>query len=300
MAFAAGGELAGAVSEFGGLGLIGGGYGDREWINKQFDIAGNRPVGCGLITWALQKQPDLLDNIIDRSPNAIFLSFGNPTVFAERIKRANIPLICQIQTVADARCAIDAGADIVIAQGSEAGGHGELRATMTLVPEVADLIAQSSVDTLICAAGGIADGRGLAAALMLGADGVLIGSRLWASTEALVHENMLNSAVSATGDETIRSSVMDIARLLEWPERYTARVLKNDFTKKWHNHTDQLIENADTESKKWTRAWQHGDTKIANTFVGEAAGLINNIEPAHIILSAILKQAENLLDKQWN
>jgi nitronate monooxygenase len=110
----------------------------------------------------------------------------------------------------------------LVAQGTEAGGHGETRATMTLVPEVADLIASRAPNVLLCAAGGIGDGRGLAAALMLGADGVLIGSRLWASDEAIVHDSMHNYAINATGDETIRSSVMDIARNLNWPERYTA------------------------------------------------------------------------------
>jgi len=100
------------------------------------------------------------------------------------------------------------------------------------VPEISDYIARHSPDTLLCAAGGIGDGRGLVAALMLGADGVLVGSRFWASQEALVHPNMLQAAIDANGDETIRSTIVDIVRGLDWPERYNARVLKNDFTEK--------------------------------------------------------------------
>ena len=86
MAFAAGGRLASAITEAGGLGLTGGGYGDAEWLSREFDIAGNRPIGCGLITWALNRQPAVLDLALSRNPKAILLSFGDPVAFASRIK----------------------------------------------------------------------------------------------------------------------------------------------------------------------------------------------------------------------
>ena len=245
MAFAAGGRLAAAVSHAGGLGLIGGAYGDGDWIDTAFRDAGNASVGCGLITWALAERGEagiaLLDTILARRPALLMLSFGDPAPFAARIRATGTRLAVQVQTVKDARRAIECGADIVIAQGAEAGGHGERRATMTLVPEIADLIATRSPETLLCAAGGIAEGRGLAAALVLGADGVLVGSRLWATVEADVHPAMHDAAIAATGDDTIRSSVMDIARHLDWPDRYTARVLKNAFTERWHDDLDGLI-----------------------------------------------------------
>lgn len=204
MAFAAGGKLAAAVSSAGGLGFIGGAYGDADWVSEQFNVASNQSVGCGFITWALKNQPDLLGRVLERNPAAVFLSFGDPAPFIDTIKSANVPVICQIQTLRDAKHAIDVGADVIIAQGSEAGGHGEKRATFTLVPEVADYIAQNAPDIILCAAGGIGDGRGLAAALMLGADGVLVGSRFWASNEALVHPKMLQAAIVADGDDTLR------------------------------------------------------------------------------------------------
>ncbi len=300
MAFAAGGALASSVSNTGGLGLLGGAYGDKDWILQQFDIASPAAVGCGLITWSLKEKPDLLSVVIEQNPKAIFLSFGNPEPFANQIRDAGIPLICQIQTMADARSALDCGADIIVAQGSEAGGHGEKRATFTLVPEVADLISSDYPQALLCAAGGIADGRGLAAALMLGADGVVIGSRFWATHEALVHPNMHNLALTANGDMTIRSSVMDIARHLNWPGRYTARVLANSFTDRWHSNIDELLKVADTEARRWSDAWINGDTDIANTFVGEAAGLVDSIVSAEECMLAIVNEAESLLGKQWN
>jgi nitronate monooxygenase len=297
MAIAAGGKLAAAVSSSGGLGLIGGGYGDEDWLSEQFDAAGSQQVGCGLITWSLAEKPHLLNLVLERNPSTIFLSFGDPAPFIATIKAAGVPVICQIQTLKDAMRAIEVGADIIVAQGTEAGGHGEKRATFTLVPEVADYIAKNAPEVLLCAAGGIADGRGLAAALMLGADGVLIGSRFWASQEALVHPNMHRAALEASGDQTIRSSVMDIARDLNWPSRYTARVLQNEFTDRWNDNIEGLIEQAAGESARWKNAWTAGDMNIANTFVGEVAGLVNSIEPAAALLHDIVSQARKLLQK---
>jgi nitronate monooxygenase len=162
---------------------------------------------------------------------------------------------------------------------------------------VADYIAANSPDVLLCAAGGIGDGRGLAAALMLGADGVVVGSRFWATREAIVHPNMHRAALEVTGDQTIRSSVMDIARDLNWPGRYTARVLKNEFTDRWNDDIEGLIEQAASESRRWTSAWAAGDTNVANTFVGEVVGLVNSIESAGALLHDIVSQAEKLLQK---
>lgn len=295
MAFAAGGALAAAVSKAGGLGLIGGAYGDEAWISDQFEAAGNQQVGCGFITWSLKQNPKLLDHVLARKPSAVFLSFGNPALFIEQIKAADIPVICQIQTLKDAKHAIDVGADIIVAQGAEAGGHGENRATFTLVPEVADYISGHAPETLLCAAGGVGDGRGLAAALMLGADGVLIGSRFWASSEALVHPNMRQAAIEANGDETIRTNVVDVVRKIDWPERYNARILRNEFSDKWHDDVDGLKVNLDAESKEWHDALALGQATIANAFVGEVVGLIKNTRPAPEILADIVSEAEMLL-----
>ncbi|MEE9375887.1 MAG: nitronate monooxygenase [Rhizobiaceae bacterium] len=297
MAFAAGGSLASSVTNAGGLGFVGGAYGDHDWLDTQFTLAGNVSVGCGFITWnlenALEADPKLLETLLAKRPAAMFLSFGDPSPYAKLIAAAGVPLICQIQTIADAKRAIDIGAAVVVAQGSEAGGHGLHRATMTIVPEVADELSRQNSETLLCAAGGIADGRGLAAALMLGADGVVVGSRLWASEEALVHPNMLKAALQAIGDDTLRSSVMDVARHLKWPEGYTARVLKNSFTDRWHDNIEGLLKQADQQAIEWKNAWIEGDMTIANTFVGEVAGLIDEVLPAAKIIEAMVEEAEN-------
>jgi nitronate monooxygenase len=294
MAIAAGGGLASAVTQAGGLGLIGGGYGDKDWLDREFNAAGNTAIGCGFITWSLAQQPELLTHVLERKPKAVFLSFGDPAPFVNEIKTAGSMFICQVQTLKDAKYAIGLGADIIVAQGAEAGGHGQSRATFTLVPEVADYITRSAPNVLLLAAGGIADGRGLAASLMLGADGVLIGSRLWASREALVHPNMHKAAIEANGDDTLRSSVMDIVRKRNWPQRYTARVLQNDFTKKWHGNEAELTQD-DKVAADWAEAWENGNINLANTFVGEAAAMIHDVKPAKEIIHSIVKSAKACL-----
>jgi nitronate monooxygenase len=295
MAFAAGGALAAAVSRAGGLGFIGAGYGDVDWITEQFDIAGQEKVGCGLISWSLAEQPGLLDLVLEREPLAIFLSFGDPAPFADRIRAAGVPLFCQIHTLKDARRALEIGADVVVAQGSEAGGHGETRATMTLVPEVADEIAKSSATTLLCAAGGIADGRGLAASLMLGADGVVVGTRFWTSQEALVDSRLLENAMRHSGDDTIRTTVVDLVREIKWPDRYTGRVVRNQFVDRWHGSEAELVARAEAQKAKWFEAQEAGDTETIAAFIGEAIGLIDDAPPAARIVADIVHQAESLL-----
>lgn len=300
MAFAAGGKLAAAVTGAGGLGLIGGGYGDEAWLKQQFAEAGNARVGCGFITWSLAKKPELLDQVIARSPAAVMLSFGVPAPFAPRVKEAGIPVICQVQSLSLARDAVAAGADIIVAQGTEAGGHGASRATLTLVPEITDYLAKESPATILVAAGGIADGRGLAAALMLGAEGVLMGSRFWASREAALHPAFQNAAMAADGDATIRTTVVDIARKLDWPKPFTARVMKNRFVAEWHGREAELAnpEVQEREMQRYVSAMQNGAWDDTGVWVGEAAGLMRDVRPAAELVREISAEAEELLKKR--
>src|SRR5690349_3835988 len=198
MALIAGGRLAAAVSDAGGLGILGGGYagtlGSEPDLEKELAPVRGRKFGIGFISWALDRAPQALEAALKHSPYCVFLSFGEPKPYAEEIRRAGAKLICQVQTLRHVEQAIDARADAIVAQGTEAGGHGASRSTLPLVPEVADYLAKRAPKTLLLAAGGIADGRGLAAALMLGADGVLVGTRFWASVEALTPQAMTDRA----------------------------------------------------------------------------------------------------------
>lgn len=297
MGVAAGGKLAAAVTEAGGLGLIGGGYGDADWLAREFAAAGMARVGCGFITWSLAKNPDLLEFVLAKRPAGVMLSFGELAPFADRIKTSGTALICQVQTLELAREAVAAGADVLVAQGSEAGGHGLERTTFTLVPEIADYLAGAAPNTVLAAAGGIADGRGLAAALMLGADGALVGSRFWASAEALTPESLQAAAIAADGDSTIRTTVVDIARRIDWPKPFTARVLKTRFATDWHGREGELAE-PETLTREEARYWQAyrtGDVENTCVLTGEAVGLIRDIAPAGDILRRMVREAEALI-----
>ena len=288
-----GGSLAAAVSAAGGLGLIGGGYGDADWIENEFSVAGNQVVGVGFITWSLAKQPELLDRALEHDPTAIMLSFGDPAPFAGKIKDAGAKLICQVQNVADARAAVELGADVIIAQGTEGGGHGATRATFTLTPAVVDSVAPIPVAT----AGGVADGRGLAAALMLGAAGVLVGTRFYASQEALGGEAAKARIIEASGDETVRGKVFDIVRQKDWPEHLTGRVLKNDFAKRWSGNEALLRDNLAAEVSRYKKATAHGDFDVAAVIAGECVDLIHDLPPAGEIVAAMVRDAEALLQR---
>lgn len=114
MDLVSGGRLAAAVSQAGGLGLLGGGYGDADWLDREWERAGNGRIGCGFITWSLAKQPQLLDSALQRRPAAVMLSFGDPRPFAPAIRAAGSKLICQVQSIGQAREAVEAGADLLV------------------------------------------------------------------------------------------------------------------------------------------------------------------------------------------
>lgn len=293
----AGGVLAAAVSRAGGLGLIGGGYADDEaWLDEQFDLAADARVGCGFITWSLAERPQLLDVALRREPVAVMLSFGDPTLFSEKILANRALLLCQVQDRAQAERALDAGAHALVAQGSEAGGHGYgTRSTMTLVPEIADLVRHRGSDAAVLAAGGIADGRGLAAALTLGAGAALVGSRFYAAAEALSMPEAKQQVAEASGDGTRRTSVYDLVRGRSWPPEHTMSVLENDFVARWHGAEDALAGELESAAAEFHRAAAARDYRVANVTVGQAAGLIDSVQPAADIVAAMTEQAATAL-----
>src|SRR3954447_12565833 len=297
MGMVAGGKLAAAVSHAGGLGLIGGGYGDGGWLEREFSAAGNARIGCGFITWSLAQRPELLDQVLARKPAALMLSFGPVAGFAAQIRQSGVPVICQVQSMAHAREAVEAGAAVIVAQGGEAGGHSGSRATFTLVPEVADYLAKTAPDTLLVAAGGVADGRALAAALMLGADGGLIGSRRVASAEALTPHGFHNAILAADGDATVKTRVIDLVRDYPWPDEFSGRALRNDFVTRWHGREAALSDASiiASETERYWAAFSAGDADNAGVFMGEAAGLIHDVAPAAEIIAQMAAQAHELL-----
>lgn len=293
MASVSGGQLAAVVSNAGGLGLVGGGYGDPNWLREELSLARNeaeRPWGVGLITW--HATHETVELALSYEPHAFMLSFGDPAPYVPTIKEGGCQLICQVHDVEGALAAEAAGADFIVVQGTEAGGHGTERAsTLPLVPAVIDAVSA----TPVLAAGGIADGRGLAAAMMLGAQGVLIGTRFYASIEALGHEQAKERIVAAKGNETKRTRIFDVVRGLEWPEDYTGRALHNLFLERWVGREKELAAALDAEGPAFREAVQKGNTDIAMIWCGEAADLISDVPTAAELVRRISAEAEACL-----
>jgi nitronate monooxygenase len=290
----AGARLTMAVSDAGGFGILGGGYGERSWLEaetaKLKKFSGR--FGIGFITWSLAKQPELLDIALAAKPRAIMLSFGDPKPFAPRIKSSGALLICQVQDEAMAQQALDAGADILVAQGTEAGGHGASRTTIDIVPAIIDL-AVGRVP--VAAAGGIADGRGLAAMMMLGAAGVLLGTRFYASVECDGAQEAKKRICAAASGNSVRGIIFDLSRNNVWPAPFTGRCLINDHARRWIGREVELMQNVKAVAAEYAAAKAAGNFDIAAVIAGEAVGLIHDIPPAAEIVGRIVTEAEQIL-----
>jgi nitronate monooxygenase len=301
MAYVAGGALAAAVSRAGGLGIVAGGYagtvGGEPDLEAELARAKSGKFGVGFITWALARAPEILTKALQHSPSCVFLSFGDPRPFAAEIREAGAALICQVQFLSQIDMALEAGAAAVVVQGTEAGGHGATRSTLPFVPEAADYLKQRSPKTLLMAAGGIADGRGLAAALMLGADGVVVGSRLWASGEALTPKVHTDKAIGKTGDSTIRTKVLDALRGVPWPREYSFRFLKNKLTDEWADREAEAFRAFGSLSAKYLQARAQNNLDTLAVTCGEAIGLLKDRPTAESIVNSMAAQAADLLRK---
>ncbi len=286
----AGGALAAAVSEGGGLGLIGAGSGDQRWVERECGIAKaatGKPWGIGFLTWGVTRE--VLDAAIMQSPSAVMLSFGDPEPFVDPIRAAGISLMVQVTSMDEARRALAVGADVVVAQGSEAGGHGGGRATLPFVPAVVDIAGT----TPVLAAGGIADGRGLAAALTLGAAGAMIGTRFEATTEALLDADEVKAIIAAQTVDTTRGRAIDVAAGAGWPARYPARTLRNRFTDEWQGRESELD---DSIRQEYLDAVARRDYDYVPIWAGEAVDIINEIDDAATLVARIVAQAEQAID----
>lgn len=299
MALVTGGRLAAAVSKAGGLGIVGGAYagtlGNEPDLRKEMQLAAGAHVGVGFITWTLAKAPQALDEALEHKPLCVYLSFGDPRPFAKRVHAGGAKLFCQVQCLRHVDEALDAGAAAVVAQGTEAGGHGASRSTMPFVPEVADYLAARAPDTLLLAAGGIADGRGLAAALMLGADAAVVGTRFWASDEALTPAEVTDRAIGNTGDSTVRTKVIDPLRGVAWPEEFSFRILANRTTELWEHREAEARAAFGRMSAAFAEARRSLDFDVLPIVAGEALGLIHDRPPAASIVESMVAEAEELL-----
>ncbi len=305
MALASGGALAAACARAGALGLVGGGYGELAWTQREYTLAQAQAaadsgrIGCGFIVWKLDQDASALDWVLEQKPRAIMLSFGDPRPYAKRIAAAGAELLFQVQRIEQVPMALEAGATVLIGQGGEAGGHGmdalNARATITLVPELADWLAAHSPATLLLAAGGVADGRTLAAVRVLGADGALVGSRLWATQESLAQPGAKQLAVATDGDGTARSSVFDILRRKNWPAPYDFRAIRNALHRQWEGQLSASHPSVEQARADYDAGVKAGDFTRAHATVGEAVGLIHDLPPAAQVIERMSASAAQIL-----
>ena len=293
MALASGGALAAACAQAGALGLVGGGYAELAWTQREYALACalaapsdvNR-IGIGFITWKLDEDASALDWTLDQphAPTAVMVSFGDPRPYAQRIVATGARLICQVQTMAQVPQCLEAGAHIIVAQGAEAGGHGmnalNGRSTLTFVPELADWLAARSPQTILLAAGGIADARTLAAVQVLGADGAMVGSRLWATQESLAAPGAKTQAVATDGDGTARSPVFDILRRKNWPAPYDFRAIRNALHRQLEGDIPALRAAPAAARADYDAGVASADFTRAHATVGESVGLIHDLPSA--------------------
>jgi nitronate monooxygenase len=289
MAGVGGGALARAVSLGGGLGMIGvGSATEPGWLAEQARIPDESDVsfGVGLMAWVLADRPELLAAAIAAGPALVSVSFGDPAPHVGPLHDAGIAVASAVNTLADVDRAQEAGVDILVAQGTEAGGHTGRRATLPLLQEVL-----AATDRPVLAAGGIATGAGLAAVLVAGAAGAWIGTPLLACPEGLNTPAARERIRAASGDETVLTRAFDIAQGLAWPERWPGRALVNEFTETWHGREDEL--RGDTVAAAQVQAARRsGDVEHAPLYAGESVGLVSAEVSATDVVRRLAAEAE--------
>lgn len=292
MAHIADGKLAAAVSEAGGLGIISAMNRDEEYLREQISLARsltNRPFGVNVMLMS-PYVAQVAEVIAEERVPVVTTGAGNPSRFMEQWKGAGIRVIPVVASVSMARLVERCGADAVIAEGGESGGHVGDLTTMTLVPQVCD-----AVSIPVIAAGGIGDGRGVAASFLLGACGVQVGTRFLTATECGVHPNYKAKVLKATDLSTIVTG-----RRLGHPVRSLKSPFSRSYAKaEYSDISDQELEEMAVGALRL--AAQEGDEKRGCFLAGQIAGMVNREQSCREIITEMFDQAETLLKgaSQW-
>jgi len=288
MAWVAEYNLASAVSNAGGLGIIGAASAPAEIVREQIikcKAMTNRPFGVNIML--LNPNADEVAQIVvEEGVKVVTTGAGNPAKYMHMWKEAGVKVIPVVASVAMAKMMERAGADAVVAEGMESGGHIGQTTTMALVPQIAD-----AVSIPVIAAGGIADGRGMAAAFMLGAEGVQMGTRFVAAKESIVHENYKQKIIRAKDiDSTITGASTG----------HPVRCLRNQMTREYQEMEKQGVDFMELEKLtlgSLRRAVIDGDTAGGTLMAGQIAGLVRSQDSCKEIINEIMEQADRLLGR---
>src|SRR5437870_536185 len=297
MALHSGCHLAAAVSKAGALGSFGGVHQTKgpDWLRDEIAHIRpqtDRPFGVGFITAFIPMFPTLFDAAVEAKPNVIGFSFGSPGPYADKAKAAGVKVMCQVQSMSHAREAVAAGADILVAQGNEAGGHtGE----MNLLPLLVSVL-DAFPDIPVLAAGGIASGRALAAVLAAGADGAWAGTAFLATPECFeIPEEHKQTIVQSNGEDTIFTRAYDVLFGMPWPEGIGERVQRNKFTDEWHGREKEIAERREELAQKVQAGESDFNSGLRAILYGQSAATVNAIRPAAEVVRTICDDAEHLL-----
>ncbi|MFW6598584.1 NAD(P)H-dependent flavin oxidoreductase [Propionibacteriaceae bacterium Y2011] len=283
--FAAAGAAAGIL---GGLGV--GPSATAEWVVEQAARAGagGGPYCIGLMAWALDRDPGPLESALAARPAAIGVSFGDIGPYVARIRDAGIPVLSQVGTTAQARAAVDAEVDAVIARGGEGGGHGYDRvATLPLLQAVLD-----AVDVPVLAGGGIATARGLAAVIAAGAAGAWVGTALATCRESAWPDDLVARLAEADEDGTRYGHVFDQASRAGWPTEIGGRAVANDFFARWLGRESELT---DTQRQAFRDSFTDRDFSTMPIYAGQGSALFDGRRRPVAEIVADLARAEQLL-----
>jgi nitronate monooxygenase len=298
MAMHSGGRLAAAVSKAGGLGSFGGVHQTKgpDWLREEIDYVRSqtdRPFGVGFITAFIPMLAPLFDAAVEAKPPVIAFSFGGPAPHIEKAKAAGAKVMCQVQSLAHAREAVAAGADVLVAQGNEAGGH---TGTMNLLPLVVSVL-DAFPDTPVLASGGIASGRSLAAVLAAGADGAWAGTAFLATPECVeIPENYKRAIVGSDGEDTVYSRVYDVLWGAPWPKGIAERGRRNRFIDEWDGRDQEIIEHRqELQARGEAGANDFAPEGDRAVLYGQSAGAVRAVRPAAEVLRTICDDAERLL-----
>ena len=293
MAGWSGGELAGAVTAAGAFGMIGvGSATPTGWIPGQAETARRHgPFGVGLMSWTLERRPDLLDAVLAESPAAVSLSFGDPAPYVERVREAGAVVMSQVQDAEKAERAVEAGVDVLVAQGTDAGGHTGRVGTMPLLQKVLEIGERAGKPVL--AAGGIGTGRAVAGALAMGACGAWIGTRFCATAESTGTEGAKRLILNADETATVHTRVFDLVQGIPWPEEFPGRAIRNSFSDRWHGRETQLEEQRSSVSPEFEAT--RGDYTEDFVYAGQAAGLVEDLPAAEELVGRLMTEAETRL-----
>jgi len=286
----AGGALAGAVCRAGAVGMLGFDENEaraslEEQVRLLRDSAENRPFGIGLVRWVIDARPELIDLALEARPRLVSISFGDPGPYVERFHAAGILVCSQVQSKAWAQTALDAGVDILVAQGTEGGGHTGAVGTLPLLQIVLELAGE----TPVVAAGGIATGRGLAAVLAAGACAAWVGTPFLAAREARTNPAAQARLVESDETQTVLTSVFDRVQHKAWPPEFRGRALRNQFTDAWHEREDELTPEAE---QAFNEARGRTDYSVAHLYAGQTVGLVRTVTPAAEIVERIVRDGE--------